>query len=216
MYDTPVKIGNDNATYRVIWLHGLGADGYDFRPIVEMLALPDHSFILPHAPYQPVTINNGYEMRAWYDIYGLTQDSQQDEAGIRKTQAYIESLIEEEIAKGTPSRNIILAGFSQGGAIALQTALRYNKKLCGVIALSTYLPLKNSLATEKSTENQAVPILMAHGIYDEVIAIETCRLSLATLQAQQYKVYWHEYPIGHSVSPDEVEEIRSFLLSVNQ
>ncbi len=216
MYDTPITTGLSSARYYVIWLHGLGADGHDFSPIVEMLDLKNHYFILPHAPYRPVTLNNGHEMRAWYDIYNLESGGQQDEVGIRETQAYIESLIEQEMAKGVPSKNIILAGFSQGGAIALHTALRFKKPLGGVIALSTYLPLKDLLATEKSSENQSTPIFMAHGTYDEVITLETCKLSLAALQAEQYPVLWREYPIAHSVSTNEVDEIRDFLLSLSE
>lgn len=215
MYDTPIQIGNDEASHSVIWLHGLGADGNDFAPVVELLNLPRHRFILPHAPFQKVTLNNGYEMRAWYDLHGLTPNSQQDENGIRQSQAYIECLIEQEREKGIPSENIILAGFSQGGAIALHTALRHKKKLGGVIALSTYVPLKDLFPLEKSIENQTTPIFMAHGTQDEVITMETCRLSLALLQSQQYQVQWHEYPIAHSVSIEQIDEIRSFLLSIN-
>ncbi|MEE9331084.1 MAG: alpha/beta fold hydrolase [Methylophilaceae bacterium] len=215
MNDKPIEIARDNnPEYSVIWLHGLGADGHDFSPVVDMLDLAKHRFILPHAPYQKVTVNNGHEMRAWYDIYGIEPDSEQDEVGIRQTQSQIEVLIEKELAKGVPSQKIVLAGFSQGGAIALQTALRYKKKLAGVIALSTYLPLKSFLATEKSLENQLIPIFMAHGTHDEVISLATSKLSLAHLQAEQYQVQWHEYPIAHSVSIEEIDEIRTFLLSI--
>ena len=215
MNDKPIEIARDNSPeYSVIWLHGLGADGHDFSPVVDMLDLAKHRFILPHAPYQKVTVNNGHEMRAWYDIYGIEPDSEQDEAGIRQTQSQIEVLIEKELAKGVPSQKIVLAGFSQGGAIALQTALRYKKKLAGVIALSTYLPLKSFLATEKSLENQLIPIFMAHGTHDDVISLATSKLSLAHLQAEQYQVQWHEYPIAHSVSIEEIDEIRTFLLSI--
>lgn len=214
LYDPPIQIGNPDADYCVIWLHGLGADGNNFSDIVKMLNLTQYRFILPHAPYQKVTLNNGYKMRAWYDLYGLTSDIKQDEDGIRITQQYIESLIEKELTRGVSSEKIILAGFSQGGAVALHTALRYRKKLAGIIALSTYLPLQASLAGEKSVENQSIPIFMAHGTHDEVIAMATCKQSLAHLQAEQYKVQWHEYPIEHSVSIDEIDEIRTFLLSL--
>jgi len=212
--DKPIEINNDNPEHSVIWLHGLGADGNDFVPVVKLLDLPKHRFILPHAPHKKVTINNGYEMRAWYDLYGLAPDSRQDEAGIRATQAYIETLIEKELERGIPSRRIVLAGFSQGGAIALHTALRYKVRLGGVIALSTYLPLKDLLPAEKTVENQSTPIFMAHGTDDDVISMATCQLSLALLQAEQYQVHWHEYPIAHSVSIEEIDAIRAFLLDL--
>lgn len=198
----------------VIWLHGLGADGNDFAPVVEMLNLPMLRFILPHAPYRKVTINNGYEMRAWYDLFGLTAGSREDEAGIIKTQTTIEQLIQYELDKGIPSNKIVIAGFSQGGAIALHTALRYQQPLAGVIALSTYLPLKSTFAAQKSPQNQQTPIFMAHGTDDDVISIETSRLSLSVLQTEQYAVAWHEYPMAHSVSMAEIDDIRTFLLSV--
>lgn len=199
------------ATASVIWLHGLGADGQDFVPVVQMLDLPNIRFILPHAPYRSITINNGAEMRAWYDVFGLTHGSPEDEKGIRETQTYIESLIEAEIAKGIPSERVMLAGFSQGGAIVLQTALRYKKTLAGIIALSTYLPLKSSFKNEKSFINQKMPIFMAHGTDDEVISLDTCQVSLALLQTEQYTVEWHEYTMGHSVCLDEINDIRAFL-----
>lgn len=198
----------------VIWLHGLGADGHDFAPVVNMLDLPMLRFILPHAPYRKVTLNNGYEMRAWYDLYGLTPKSQEDEVGIIETQASIEQLIQQEIDKGIPSNRIVIAGFSQGGAIALHTALRYQQPLAGVIALSTYLPLNALLPAQKSPQNQQTPIFLAHGTEDEVITIATGRASLSLLQAQQYDVRWHEYPIAHRVSMEEIDDIRTFLLSI--
>ncbi len=199
------------ATASVIWLHGLGADGQDFVPVVEMLNLPTIRFVLPHAPYRNVTINNGAEMRAWYDVYGFTLSSLEDETGIRESQVSIESLIEAEIARGIPSERIILAGFSQGGAIALHTTLRHKKTLAGIIALSTYLPLKSSLKKEKAGANQTIPIFMAHGVDDEVISLDTCKNSLALLQTEQYDVEWHEYPMSHSVCLDEINDIRAFL-----
>ena len=217
MADTPIEIGNtQDPTGSVIWLHGLGADGNDFVPVVEMLRIPHLRFILPHAPYRKVTFNNGYEMRAWYDIFDLSLGSREDETGIRDAQVYIESLIDNELARGIPCNKIVLVGFSQGGAIALHTATRYKNLLAGVVALSTYLPLKTTLASEKSLENQQLPILMAHGTQDEVISLETSRVSLAQLQTEQYQVQWHEYPIGHSVSIDEISEIGAFLLKITQ
>lgn len=198
----------------VIWLHGLGADGNDFAPVVKMLDLPMLRFILPHAPYRKVTINNGYEMRAWYDLFGLTAGSREDDTGINETQASIEQLVQHELDKGITSNKIVIAGFSQGGAIALHTALRYQQPLAGVIALSTYLPLKSTFASQKSPHNQQTPIFMAHGTDDDVISIETSRLSLSVLQTEQYNVAWHEYPMAHSVSMEEIDDIRTFLLRI--
>lgn len=212
MYDTPIEISKGSTpTASVIWLHGLGADGTDFVPIVKMLNLPDIRFVLPHAAYKKVTANNGYEMRAWYDVFGFAPDAAQDAAGIRESQTYIESLIQHEINRGIPANRIVLAGFSQGGAIALHTALRYNQALAGVMVLSAYLPLKASLTKEKSKENLHIPIFMAHGTFDTVISLDTCRISFEILQTQHYTVNWHEYPMAHSVNQDEIEDIREFL-----
>ena len=212
MNDAPIELcSNNSPSASVIWLHGLGADGSDFVPVVEMLNLPNVRFILPHAPYRKVTINNGYEMRAWYDLFGLTIGSREDETGICEAQDYLESLIAHEVSRGIPHNKIVLAGFSQGGAIALHTALRHNQALAGILALSTYLPLKSFLPEEKSSANQHTPIFMAHGAYDEVISLETCRISLELLLAQQYQVDWHEYPMAHSVCMEEIDDIRSFL-----
>lgn len=215
MIENPIEMSHTiSPIASVIWLHGLGADGHDFAPVVEMLDLPEFRFILPHAPYRRVTINNGYEMRAWYDLYGLTADHQEDEAGIRETQTTIENMIEAEISRGIPSHKIVLAGFSQGGAIVLHTGLRYHKRLAGIIALSTYLPLQSTLKLEKSAENQDTRIFMAHGHQDTVISMPTCQASLNVLQTEKYQIDFHEYPIAHSVSIDEIDEIRTFLLSI--
>jgi len=212
MYDTPIEISiSATPTASVIWLHGLGADGNDFVPVVKMLNLPNIRFILPHAAYKKVSANNGYEMRAWYDVFGFTVGSLEDEAGLHESQAYIESLISKEVTRGMPTNRIVLAGFSQGGAVALQTALRYKQTLAGVMALSTYLPLKASLAKEKSKENQHTPIFMAHGTFDNVISLATCRISFEVLQAQHYAIQWHEYPMAHSVNQQEIEDIHEFL-----
>jgi len=212
MYDTPIEISLDaTPTASVIWLHGLGADGNDFVPVVKMLNLPNIRFVLPHAAYKKVTANNGFEMRAWYDVFGFSVGSREDETGIRESQAYIESLIQREIDRGIPAKRIVLAGFSQGGAIALHTALRHQQPLAGILALSTYMPLKANLAKEKTKANQHIPIFMAHGTYDNVISLDTCRISFDVLQAQHYTINWHEYPMAHSVSQQEIEDLREFL-----
>ena len=214
MYDTPIEICASAApTASVIWLHGLGADGNDFVPVVNLLNLPQVRFILPHALYKKVTANNGYEMRAWYDVFGFTPGSREDEAGIHQSQAYIESLISKEVARGIPSNRIVLAGFSQGGAVVLQTALRYKLPLGGVLALSTYLPLKSSLEKEKSLLNEHIPIFMAHGTSDNVITFSTNHLSVEVLKAQHYSINFHEYPMVHTVSAQEIDDIRAFLRS---
>jgi phospholipase/carboxylesterase len=198
----------------MIWLHGLGADGHDFEPVVQMLNLPHIKFILPHAPYRPVTLNNGYEMRAWYDIFGLQPDSPQDEDGIKNMQTIINAMIESEIVRGTPSHRILLAGFSQGGAMALHTATRFDQPLAGVLALSTYLPLKNQLKEKQHPANKYLPIWMAHGRHDSVITLATAQSSKQTLEAAGYEVEWHEYEMPHSVCEEEINDIRDFLLRV--
>lgn len=198
----------------ILWLHGLGADGHDFEPVVQMLNLPHIKFILPHAPYRPVTLNNGYEMRAWYDIYGLQPDSPQDEDGIKNMQTIINTMIESEIVRGIPSQRILLAGFSQGGAMALHTATRFDQPLAGVLALSTYLPLKNQLQEKQHPANKHLPIWMAHGRHDSVITLATAQSSKQTLEAAGYEVEWHEYEMPHSVCEEEINDIRDFLLRV--
>ena len=215
IYDTPVEISTSAIpSASVIWLHGLGADGNDFVPVVKMLNLPHVRFILPHAAYKKVSANNGYEMRAWYDVFGFASGSREDATGVHESQAYIESLISKEVARGIPTERIVLAGFSQGGAVGLHTALRHQQALAGVLALSTYLPLKASLASEKSKQNQTIPIFMAHGIFDDVISLDTCRVSFEVLQTQHYSINWHEYAMAHSVNQEEIDDIRAFLLQV--
>ena len=197
----------------VLWLHGLGADGHDFEPIVPELGLPASPairFVFPHAPVRPVTLNNGYRMRAWYDIFQLG-GGPEDEAGIRASQDVLQQLVEEEKKKGIPTSRIVLAGFSQGGAIALQTATRYPEKLAGVLALSTYLPLSAKLAAERSPANLATPIFMAHGSYDDIIPIARAEESRRRLEAEGYRVEWHDYPMPHSVCPPEIDDISAFL-----
>jgi phospholipase/carboxylesterase len=212
---TTITVNQTNpSSATIIWMHGLGADGHDFESVVQMLNLPHIKFILPHAPYRPVTLNNGYEMRAWYDIFGLQSDSQQDEAGINSMQASINAMIEAEIAQGIPSHRILLAGFSQGGAMALHTATRFDQPLAGVLALSTYLPLKNQLKEKQHPANKHLPIWMAHGQHDSVITLSTAQSSKQTLEAAGYEVEWHEYEMPHSVCEEEINDIRNFLLRV--
>ena len=199
----------------VIWMHGLGADGNDFVPVVKELGLPDHlplRFIFPHAPMRPVTINAGHVMRAWYDIIEISSNERKvDDAGIRESQRAVEALIEREISRGIPANKIVLAGFSQGGAIALQTGLRCKQALAGILALSTYLPLAASLAAEASIANRAIPIFMAHGEQDTVIPISIAESSVKELRRNGYKVDWREYPMAHSVSMEEISDIGTWL-----
>jgi phospholipase/carboxylesterase len=198
-----------NPVASVIWLHGLGADGHDFEPIVPELELDQPlRFVFPHAPVRPVTINNGMRMRAWYDIFQFGA-GREDDAGIRASQTLVEQLIAQE--KG---RKIILAGFSQGGAIVLQTALRHPERLAGVMALSTYLPLSASLEAERSKANHDLPLFMAHGRFDDIIPIQRAQQSRDFLQKLSYKVEWHEYPMPHSVCAEEIRDISEFLVRV--
>jgi len=198
----------------VIVLHGLGADGWDFVPIVRELDVPEDlalRFIFPHAPERAVTINNGMSMPAWYDIAMSDIARLPDEAGIRESQAQVEQVIAREVARGVHARRIVLAGFSQGGAIALQTALRRNEPLGGVIALSTYLALEDSLAREATRASRGVPIFMAHGTQDPVVPLQLAEASAATLRAQGYEIDWHTYPMPHSVCAEEVADLSAFL-----
>ncbi|HSU64386.1 MAG TPA: alpha/beta fold hydrolase [Burkholderiales bacterium] len=198
----------------IIWLHGLGADGHDFEPIVPELKLAKPlRFVFPHAPARAVTINQGMRMRAWYDILQFG-GGPEDEAGIRASQRKIEELIAEEKEKGLPAAKIVMAGFSQGGAIALQTALRYPERLAGVLALSTYLPQAASLQSERSSANQGIPIFMAHGRYDDIIPLPRAEASRKLLEAAGYPVEWHEYPMPHSVCAEEIADIAAFLARI--
>lgn len=201
-------------THSVIWLHGLGADGHDFEGIVPSLHLDEESsihFIFPNAPIQPVTINGGMEMRAWYDILEMSMEREVDVSGIYQSVAAIEHLIREEITKGIPSENILLAGFSQGGVIALHTGLKYPHKLAGIIALSTYLPTLEQLKIERSPANNTTPIFMGHGILDSVVDIEIGKKAADGLQAMGYDVRWHDYVIEHSVCVEEIDHISMFI-----
>lgn len=197
----------------VIWLHGLGADGHDFEPVVPALRLPARlavRFVFPHAPLRAVTLNMGMAMRAWFDIVELG-GHHQDEAGIRASQALLDALVERELARGIAARRIVLAGFSQGGAIALQTGLRHPQRLAGVMALSTWLPLADSLAAERHPANVDVPLFMAHGRQDEMVDIRLAQHSRDLLLGLGYALQWHDYPMGHAVCPQEIEAIGDWL-----
>lgn len=210
-----------NPVGSVIWLHGLGADGHDFEPIVPELGFADRlslRFVFPHAPLRPVTINGGISMRAWYDILTLDRGGPQDETGIRQSGRLLELLIEREHGRGIPHEKIVLAGFSQGGAIALHTALRYPQRLAGLMALSTYLPLSASFGTEvadnTAAQSQDLPIFMAHGSVDPMLPMALGQESHETLETAGYAVEWHDYPMAHAVCAEEIADIRNWLLSV--
>ena len=203
-------------TSSVIWMHGLGADGQDFVPIVDELVLPATPirFIFPHAPMRAVTINDGYVMRAWYDIVSADLVRREDEAGLRESSRQIEQLIEREKKRGSPANRIVLAGFSQGGAIALFAGLRFGEQLGGIMALSTYAPLKDKLIEERSPANLAVPIFMAHGTQDPVVSIERASSSKAALTEVGYKIDWRQYPMPHSVCAAEIRDIGIWIKQV--
>ena len=200
--------------HAVIWMHGLGADGNDFVPIINELKLSPQKgirFIFPHAPMRPVTINNGYVMRAWYDILGARINSMEDETGIRDAQKAIDALIDHEIQRGIAAHKIVLAGFSQGGAIALQTGLRQKNGLAGILALSCYLPLSDYLPVEANVANATIPILMAHGTFDPVVPISLAVASRDSLRQANYALEWHEYPMEHTVCMQEISDIDHWL-----
>jgi phospholipase/carboxylesterase len=202
------------ATATVIWLHGLGADGFDFAPIVEELRLPDSlpiKFIFPHAKHRPVTINNGYVMRAWYDLYGLNATSREDDAGLRESERIVQDYLAREEQNGIAAKRIVIAGFSQGGALALHSGLRYTKRLAGIMALSTYLPLRDRLTNEAHEANRSTPILMCHGVRDGVVPLTLGSLSRDLLQQQGFDVEWHTYPMEHSVCMEEIAVISQWL-----
>lgn len=212
-----LEIGTGSAPdSAVIWLHGLGADGHDFAPIVPELGLPSTArirFIFPHAPMLPVTINGGYVMPAWYDVRSPDLHHE-DEAGIRASQRLIEVVIQQEILRGIHPSRIVLAGFSQGGAIALQAGLRHALALAGIMALSTYLPLPSALDAEASPANAGIPVFMAHGAADNIVPLAQGLASRDLLLQKQYPVEWHEYPMAHSVCPQEIIDIGQWLMRV--
>jgi phospholipase/carboxylesterase len=201
---------DDHPQAAVIWMHGLGADGNDFVPIVRELDLSDCPairFVFPHAETIPVTINNGYVMRAWYDILGMDLVRREDEVGLRKSQQQIEQLIAREIERGIPAERIILAGFSQGCAMTLQTGLRFPKKLAGMLCLSGYLPLADKLPAECSAANRSTPIFMAHGRVDPVVQIARAETSRDFLTSLSYAIEWKDYSMPHSVCEEEIDDI---------
>lgn len=202
------------ATACVIWLHGLGADGHDFEPVVPELGLGDtHDirFVFPHAPARAVTVNGGMRMPAWYDIAGTDLAARQDRAGIEASASQIEALIERERNAGVAAERIVLAGFSQGGAIALHTGLRHARRLAGLIALSTYLPVAEGLADEAHAANRDIPIFMAHGRDDPIVPLALAQASRKHLEATGYRVDWHEYPMAHQLCLPEIATIGRWL-----
>lgn len=212
-----VEEKNPPISASVIWLHGLGANGNDFIPIVNTLHLPRTlgiRFVFPHAPLRPVTINGGRMMRAWYDLYALSGAAPENETQLRAISEQVHELIESQIAQGIPSQKIILAGFSQGGATALFAGLRYPKPLGGIMVLSGYLPLAEKMAAEKNTENQKIPIFIAHGEQDTVLPCRAGEQSAEFLKAQGYPVSWYRYPMAHEVSRPEISDIASWLTAV--
>jgi phospholipase/carboxylesterase len=203
--------------FAVIWLHGLGADGNDFVPMVDQFKIagfPTIRFIFPNAPTMPVTVNNGYVMRAWYDILGIDLTRREDEAGVHKSQKLLEELITAQIERGIRASRIMLAGFSQGCAMTLQTGLRYPEKLAGLLCLSGYLPLASSLSSERSAANRDVPIFMAHGLGDMVVPFQRATESRNLLQELGYKIDWHEYLMPHSVHPQEIIDIGVWMQQI--
>lgn len=201
--------------HSIIWLHGLGADGGDFVPIAEEMNLPVAvRYIFPHAPKQPVTLNGGFIMRSWYDIVATYIGSAQDTAGVRASQAEIEKLIAQEKTRGVAAQNIFLAGFSQGGAVALHTGLRHAERLGGILALSTYLPLADTLPGEASGAAKDTPIFMAHGRSDPIVPYALGKSSKEILLQRGYQLDWHEYAMPHSVCQKEVEDIEAWLKTV--
>jgi phospholipase/carboxylesterase len=204
-------------TASIIWMHGLGADGTDFVPLVPELRLPETiaaRFVFPNAPVRPVTVNNGMSMPAWYDIYSFGVKDREDVAGIRASADAIHALIDAEQAAGIGTARIVLAGFSQGGAVALQAGLRYARPLAGILALSTYLPLAATLAEEAAPANRAIPILMCHGRQDPVVPLELARKSFAALTAAGYAPRLLEYPMEHTLCAEEVVAISRWLTQV--
>jgi len=203
--------------HAAIWLHGLGADGHDFKPIVPQLVRPEWPalrFVFPHAPVRAITLNNGLPMRAWYDVAGFDLSQRQDEPGIRRSIAAVDALIAREVERGVPVSNIVLIGFSQGGAVALAAGLRHAQSLAGIAALSTYLPIADRTAGERHAANAATPIFMAHGAFDPVVPQALGERSRDQLRAWGFTVEWHSYPMAHQVCPLEIEDLARFMTAI--
>lgn len=214
MTDVPIIIEpTEPARAAVVWLHGLGANGHDFEPIVPHLGPVTRytRFIFPNAPHQPVTINGGMVMPAWYDILSMDIDRKADEAGVRDSEAATVKLLHEQVSSGIPMDSIVLAGFSQGGAIALHTGVRLSQGLAGILALSTYVVLPDSTASEAHPANAETPIFMCHGTHDPVVPLSLAEGARAHLTDLGYRVKWHTYPMEHSVSPEEITDIGVWL-----
>jgi len=218
MSHPPIEIETGpNPTASIVLMHGLGADGNDFVPIAQELNLSSVGpvrFVFPNAPVMPVTINGGYQMPAWYDIYGPNLVQREDEAGLRRSQASIEALIEKEKSRGIAANRIVVAGFSQGCAMALMTGLRHAEKLAGIVGLSGYLPLAATLAAERHAANHGTPIFLAHGSADPVVVLPRATATRDALQALGYNVDWHEYSMAHSVCMEEIADLNAWLLRV--
>jgi len=219
--DTVEVGGEAQVDGTVIWLHGLGADGHDFEPIVPELKLAAHAdirFVFPHAPVRPVTINGGVPMRAWYDVISLDKSGPQDEAGIRDSAASLLQLIERERERGVDASRIVLAGFSQGGAIAMHTAMRVPQRLAGLMALSTWMPLASTIGEEvvdnSESQPRELPVLMVHGTFDPLLPLAVGQHAREIMQDAGFKVQWHEYPMAHAVCAEEISEIRKWLVNI--
>jgi len=213
-----VEVGpSEESMASILWLHGLGADGHDFEPIVPELRMPETMpirYVFPHAPLRPVTLNGGMVMRAWFDILAAGFPRRVDMDGFLESVGDLERLIEQEHRRGVPHERIVLAGFSQGGAVALHTGLRYEKPLAGILALSTYLPTLDCLSGEMSRANGQIPIMMAHGFMDPMVPLENAQEARDELVRLGYPVEWSQYPMGHAVCPEEIDAVRSWLLRV--
>jgi len=215
---TTVEIEPQNgASAAIIWLHGLGANAHDFEPIVPYLQIPPNlglRFVFPNAPQRPVTINGGFVMSAWYDILSMDIDRAEDADGIRQSELALQALIQREKTRGIASERILLAGFSQGGAMALHTGLRYPERLGGILALSCYVPLAQTLAEERHPVNQSIPIFMAHGQFDDIVPLRLGQASADLLRQQGYQPEWHDYPMRHEVNMDEINAIGVWLRQI--
>lgn len=211
-----VELGPSAARCSIIWLHGLGADGHDFEPLAPQLRLEhlDVRFVFPHAPVRPVTLNGGYPMRAWFDLAGIERDGPLDRDGLLAAMAAVEALIAREQERGVEAGNIVLAGFSQGGALALTTALRSKTRLAGIMGLSTFLMSPQSVDLSFEAANRDTPLFMAHGRQDPIVPIELGRETRDYLAKDGFSPEWHEYDMPHAVGPEEIGDIRAFLLRI--